>query len=118
MKMMHTISSTPENHMTTSAVAACMAPLLLQPILAGECNLNDDVEFSDDDSGQLLAAAYAAKTAQAIITLMLEEYQYIFSVSMVSLLWLVVCCNANWRASNEKLPKCQLHLLFYVASPE
>ncbi|KAL9675741.1 hypothetical protein QQ045_003947 [Rhodiola kirilowii] len=79
LKMMYTISCTPENHMTPSAVAACMAPLLLQPILAGECNLADDAEFTDDDSAQFLAAAYAARTAQAIITFVLEEYHYIFS---------------------------------------
>lgn len=37
LKMMHTISAhASENRMTPSAVAACMAPLLLHPLLAGE----------------------------------------------------------------------------------
>ncbi|XP_060216118.1 rho GTPase-activating protein 7-like isoform X1 [Lycium barbarum] len=79
LKMMHTISShASENRMTPSAVAACMAPLLLRPLLAGECELEDDFDVSGDNSAQLLAAANAANNAQAIITALLEEYENIF----------------------------------------
>ncbi|XP_062172251.1 rho GTPase-activating protein 7 isoform X2 [Alnus glutinosa] len=79
LKMMHTISShAHENRMTPSAVAACMAPLLLRPLLAGECELEDDFDINGDNSAQLLAAAYAANNAQAIITTLLEEYENIF----------------------------------------
>ncbi|XP_015873668.3 rho GTPase-activating protein 7 [Ziziphus jujuba] len=79
LKMMHTISShSHENRMTPSAVAACMAPLLLRPLLAGECELDDDFDSNGDNSAQLLAAANAANNAQAIITALLEEYESIF----------------------------------------
>ncbi|KAL2507090.1 Rho GTPase-activating protein 7 [Forsythia ovata] len=79
LKMMHTISShTSDNRMTASAVAACMAPLLLRPLLAGECELEDDFDINGDNSAQLLAAANAANNAQAIITTLLEEYENIF----------------------------------------
>lgn len=80
--MMHTVSiHAPENRMTPSAVAACMAPLLLRPLLAGECELEDDFDMNGDSSAQLLAAANAANNAQAIITTLLEEYENIFDVS-------------------------------------
>ncbi|XP_022898333.1 rho GTPase-activating protein 7-like isoform X2 [Olea europaea var. sylvestris] len=79
LKMMHTISShVSENRMTPSAVAACMAPLLLRPLVAGECELEDDFDINGDNSAQLLAAANAANNAQAIITTLLEEYDNIF----------------------------------------
>ncbi|KAK8582159.1 hypothetical protein V6N13_145140 [Hibiscus sabdariffa] len=79
LKMMHTISShSQENRMTPSAVAACMAPLLLRPLLAGECELEDDFDANGDNSAQLLAAANAANNAQAIIATLLEEYENIF----------------------------------------
>ncbi|CAI0548651.1 unnamed protein product [Linum tenue] len=79
LKMMHTVSShSRENRMTPSAVAACMAPLLLRPLLAGECELEDDFDANGDNSAQLLAAANAANNAQAIITTLLEEYDSIF----------------------------------------
>lgn len=79
LKMMHTISShAHENRMTPSAVAACMAPLLLRPLLAGECEVEDDFDINGDNSAQLLAAANAAANAQAIITTLLEEYENIF----------------------------------------
>ncbi|XP_030959458.1 rho GTPase-activating protein 7 isoform X8 [Quercus lobata] len=79
LKMMHTISChAHENRMTPSAVAACMAPLLLRPLLAGECELEDDFDINGDSSAQLLAAANAANNAQAIITTLLEEYDNIF----------------------------------------
>ncbi|KAL9234814.1 hypothetical protein vseg_009640 [Gypsophila vaccaria] len=79
VKMMHTIAShASDNRMTPSAVAACMAPLLLRPLLAGECELDDDFDVNGDNSAQLLAAANAASNAQAIITTLLEEYESIF----------------------------------------
>ncbi|XP_059310414.1 rho GTPase-activating protein 7-like [Lycium ferocissimum] len=79
LKMMHTISShASENRMTPSAVAACMAPLLLRPLLAGECELEADFDVSGDNSAQLLAAANAANNAQAIVAALLEEYENIF----------------------------------------
>ncbi|KAF7120392.1 hypothetical protein RHSIM_Rhsim13G0209000 [Rhododendron simsii] len=79
LKMMHTVSMhASENRMTQSAVAACMAPLLLRPLLAGECELEDDFDTNGDNSAQLLAAANAANNAQAIITTLLEEYDNIF----------------------------------------
>ncbi|XP_028070255.1 rho GTPase-activating protein 7-like [Camellia sinensis] len=55
-----------------------MAPLLLCPLLAGECELEDDFDVNGDNSAQLLAAANAANNAQAIITTLLEEYENIF----------------------------------------
>ncbi|XVF69520.1 hypothetical protein PTKIN_Ptkin11bG0088300 [Pterospermum kingtungense] len=64
--------------MTPSAVAACMAPLLLRLSLAGECELEDDFDVNRDNSAQLLAAANAANNAQAIITTLLQEYGNIF----------------------------------------
>ncbi|KAK1402814.1 Rho GTPase-activating protein 7 [Heracleum sosnowskyi] len=79
LKMMHTVSiHSSENRMTPSAVAACMAPLLLRPLLAGECEMEDDYDMNGDSSAQLLAAANAANNAQAIIATLLEEYENIF----------------------------------------
>lgn len=79
LKMMHTIAShSSANRMTPSAVAACMAPLLLRPLLAGECELDDDFDMNGDNSAQLLAAANAANNAQAIIATLLEEYENVF----------------------------------------
>ncbi|CAN4123192.1 unnamed protein product [Withania somnifera] len=79
LKMMYTVSShESENRMTPSAVAACMAPLILRPLLAGECELEDDFDVNGDNSAQLLAAANAANSAQAIIATLLEEYENIF----------------------------------------
>ncbi|XP_073021814.1 rho GTPase-activating protein 7-like isoform X1 [Primulina eburnea] len=79
LKMMDSISShASENRMTPSAVAACMAPLLLRPLLAGDCELEDDYDINGDNSSQLLAAANAANNAQAIITTLLEEFDNIF----------------------------------------
>lgn len=87
LKMMHTISAHASvNRMVPSAVAACMAPLLLRPLLAGECELEDDYDVNGDDSAQLLAAANAANNAQAIITTLLEEYESIFDVCYQNLL--------------------------------
>ncbi|KAL8240181.1 hypothetical protein R6Q59_013536 [Mikania micrantha] len=84
LKMMDTISlRTSENRMTSSAVAACMAPLLLRPLLAGECELDDDFDDTHDNSAQLLAAANAANNAQAIIATLLEEYDNVFDDNAV-----------------------------------
>nr|XP_043605950.1 rho GTPase-activating protein 7 [Erigeron canadensis] len=98
LKMMHTISAhTYENRMTPSAVAACMAPLLLRPLLAGECELEDDFDNSADNSAQLLAAANAANNAQAIITTLLEEYDNIFDDDAM----LKSCMSADSRMDNS-----------------
>ncbi|CAN8300641.1 unnamed protein product [Cochlearia groenlandica] len=79
LKMMRTISShSHENRMNLSAVAACMAPLLLRPLLAGECDLDDEFDSGEDNSAQLLAAANAANNGQAIIIILLEDYGSIF----------------------------------------
>ncbi|KAI4368646.1 hypothetical protein MLD38_017182 [Melastoma candidum] len=79
LKTMHTIASnSTENRMTASAVAACMAPLLLRPLLAGECELDDEYDTTGDASAQLLAAANAANNAQVIVTTLLEEYENVF----------------------------------------
>ncbi|OEL30956.1 Rho GTPase-activating protein 7 [Dichanthelium oligosanthes] len=80
LRMMHTIAShTAENRMTPSAVAACMAPLLLRPLLAGECEMEDDFDMNSDSAAQLIAAANAANSAQGIVTTLLEEYESIFN---------------------------------------
>ncbi|CAK9857091.1 unnamed protein product [Sphagnum jensenii] len=79
LRMMRAVSlHTAENRMTASAVAACMAPLLLRPLLAGECGLEDDSEVSADNATQLLAATTAANNAQAIVTMLLEDYDSLF----------------------------------------
>lgn len=72
-----------ENRMTISAVAACMAPLLLRPLLAGDCELEDGFDLGGDGSIQLLQAAAAANHAQAIVIILLEEYEKIFNVSIL-----------------------------------
>lgn len=80
--MMQTIASYKnQNRMSTSAVAACMAPLLLRPLLAGECEIETDFDVGGDGSAQLLQAAAAANHAQAIVITLLEEYDKIFGVS-------------------------------------
>uniref|UniRef100_A0A3B6HW18 Rho-GAP domain-containing protein n=3 Tax=Triticum TaxID=4564 RepID=A0A3B6HW18_WHEAT len=79
LKMMYIVAShTMENRMTASAVAACMAPLLLRPLLAGECEMDDVFDMDGDDSAQLLAAANAANSGQGIVATLLEEYEIIF----------------------------------------
>ncbi|EPS62104.1 hypothetical protein M569_12687, partial [Genlisea aurea] len=77
--MMQTIASRKAvNRMSTSAVAACMAPLLLRPLLAGDCDIENDFDVGGDGSVQLLQAAAAANHAQAIVITLLEEYGNIF----------------------------------------
>ncbi|KAK9053477.1 hypothetical protein SSX86_030111 [Deinandra increscens subsp. villosa] len=98
LKMMHTISSHAfENRMNPSAVAACMAPLLLRPLLAGECESEDDFDNNGDNSAQLLAAANAANNAQAIITTLLEEYENVFDDDVM----LKCCMSADSRVENS-----------------
>lgn len=71
------------NRMSTSAVAACMSPLLLRPLLAGDCELGDThMDVAGDGSFQLLQAAAAANHAQAIIITLLDEYDKIFGVNI------------------------------------
>ncbi|KAI3508877.1 hypothetical protein L1887_23897 [Cichorium endivia] len=66
------------NRMSVSAVAACMSPLLLRPLLAGEVDLGKGSEVGGDSSVQLLQAAAAANHAQAIVITLVEEYDKIF----------------------------------------
>ncbi|KAJ9560381.1 hypothetical protein OSB04_005541 [Centaurea solstitialis] len=77
--MMETVADNKSvNRMSVSAVAACMAPLLLRPLLAGECNLETQLSIGDDGSAQLMQAAAAANHAQAIVIMLLEAYDNIF----------------------------------------
>lgn len=79
--MMQIVSSHKSvNRMSCSAVAACMAPLLLRPLLAGECEIENDFDVGGDGSVQLLQAAAAANHAQAIVITLLDEYDKIFGV--------------------------------------
>ncbi|KAK2391585.1 rho GTPase-activating protein REN1 [Trifolium repens] len=83
--MMQTVASQKAvNKMSSSAVAACMAPLLLRPLLAGECEIDNDFDVGGDGSVQLLQAAAAANHAQAIVITLLEEYNSIFGEGSVS----------------------------------
>ncbi|GFP92145.1 rho GTPase-activating protein ren1 [Phtheirospermum japonicum] len=78
MMMQSVASNKAVNRMSISAVAACMAPLLLRPLLAGDCDLDNDSDAAGDGSVQLLRAAAAANHAQAIVITLLEEYDNIF----------------------------------------
>ena len=69
--------------MSLSAVAACMAPLILRPLVAGNCELENGFDSSVNGSLQLLKAAAAANNAQAIVITLLEEYGSIFEVSFI-----------------------------------
>ncbi|CAI0447989.1 unnamed protein product [Linum tenue] len=73
-----------KNRMSNSAVAACMAPLLLRPLLSGDCEIESDFDVGGDGSMQLLQAAAAANHAQAIVITLLEEYDTIFSDGAMS----------------------------------
>ncbi|XXG86526.1 hypothetical protein AAC387_Pa11g1400 [Persea americana] len=80
LKMMRTVVyHKSENLMSTSAVAACMAPVLLRPLLAGECEVENDFNMGGDGSFQLMQAAAAANHAQAIVIILLGEFKTIFS---------------------------------------
>lgn len=79
LKMMQVVASNKnENRMSSSAVAACMAPLLLRPLLHGDCEIENDFDVGGDGSMQLMQAAAAANHAQAIVITLLEEYKTIF----------------------------------------
>ncbi|KAI4339760.1 hypothetical protein MLD38_024668 [Melastoma candidum] len=82
--MRNVASHKADNRMSTSAVAACMAPLLLRPLLAGDCELENDFDVGGDGSLQLMQAAAAANHAQAIVIHLLEEYEKIFGESALS----------------------------------
>jgi RhoGAP domain len=75
-----------ENRMTLQALAACMAPLLLRPLVGGPLvGGRVDGDFSNPangpgDSFQLLQAAAAANSAQNIVIILLEEFDHIFDV--------------------------------------
>lgn len=85
LMMMQTVASNKAvNRMSSSAVAACMAPLLLRPLLAGDCELEHDFDLGGDGSVQLLQAAAAANHAQAIVITLLEEYDNIFGEGSMS----------------------------------
>lgn len=95
--MMQTVASHKAvNRMSISAVAACMAPLLLRPLLAGECELDHDFNVGADGSLQLLQAAAAANHAQAIAITLLEEYESIFGVCF--------CFFPHYLVFNSQLP--------------
>ncbi|KAL6573250.1 hypothetical protein OROHE_001709 [Orobanche hederae] len=84
MMMQSVASHKAVNRMSISAVAACMAPLLLRPLLAGDCDLDNDFDVGGDGSIQLLQAAAAANHAQAIVITLLEEYDNIFGDNAVT----------------------------------
>ncbi|KAG7541624.1 Pleckstrin homology domain [Arabidopsis thaliana x Arabidopsis arenosa] len=85
LMMMQTVASNKTvNRMNTNAVAACMAPLLLRPLLAGDCEIENDFDVGGDGSMQLLQAAAAANHAQAIVITLLEEYESIFGEGSLS----------------------------------
>ncbi|XP_073110401.1 rho GTPase-activating protein 7 [Elaeis guineensis] len=84
LKMMRKVAyHRSENRMSLSALAACMAPLLLRPLLAGDCEFEDDFTMGGDGSIQLLQAAAAANHAQAIVIILLEEYENIFDEDLL-----------------------------------
>ncbi|XVE95204.1 hypothetical protein REPUB_Repub02eG0076100 [Reevesia pubescens] len=84
MMMQIVASNKIENRMSSSAVSACMAPLLLRPLLSGDCEIENDFDVGGDGSIQLLQAAAAANHAQAIVITLLEEYDKIFGEGSVS----------------------------------
>ena len=48
--MMQTVAShKAENQMCTSVVAACMAPLLLRPLMVGDCKIENDFDVGGGD---------------------------------------------------------------------
>ncbi|KAK6940234.1 Ternary complex factor MIP1, leucine-zipper, partial [Dillenia turbinata] len=82
LMMMQTVAAHKAvNRMSLSAVAACMAPLLLRPLLAGDCELENDFDLGGDGSAQLMQAAAAANHAQAIVITLLEDYGKLFGTA-------------------------------------
>ncbi|GAV66818.1 PH domain-containing protein/RhoGAP domain-containing protein/Lzipper-MIP1 domain-containing protein [Cephalotus follicularis] len=84
MMMQSVATHKAENRMSSSAVAACMAPLLLRPLLSGDCEIESDFDVGGDGSIQLLKAAAAANHAQAIVITLLEQYETIFGEGSLS----------------------------------
>ncbi|KAJ4871656.1 Rho GTPase activation protein (RhoGAP) with PH domain [Raphanus sativus] len=84
MMMLVVASNKNVNRMNTNAVAACMAPLLLRPLLHGDCEIENDFDVGGDGSAQLLQAAAAANHAQAIVITLLEDYENIFGEGSLS----------------------------------
>ncbi|KAJ3674148.1 hypothetical protein LUZ60_006140 [Juncus effusus] len=79
LRMMLVVAShKSENRMSLQALAACMAPLLLRPLLVGDLEGDFNQSAAGDNSIQLLQAAAAANHAQAIVTILLEEFDHIF----------------------------------------
>lgn len=84
MMMQAVASHKAENKMSSSAVSACMAPLLLRALFLGECEIENDFDTGgDNDSVQLLQAAAAANHAQVIAITLLDEYDSLFGVSLI-----------------------------------
>ncbi|XP_075077767.1 rho GTPase-activating protein REN1-like isoform X3 [Nicotiana tabacum] len=84
MMMQTVVSHKTKNRMSAPAVAACMAPLLLRPLVAGECEIESDFAMGSDGCVQLIQAAAAANHAQAIVITLLEEYEKLFAEGSVS----------------------------------
>ncbi|KAE8704438.1 hypothetical protein F3Y22_tig00110457pilonHSYRG00215 [Hibiscus syriacus] len=62
-----------------------MVPLLLRPLLSGDCEIEMDFDVGANDSSmQLLQAAAAANHAQAIVITLLEQYDHIFGEGCLS----------------------------------
>ncbi|KAL5080648.1 hypothetical protein RYX36_009069 [Vicia faba] len=55
-----------------------MVPLLLRPLLIGDCKVENDFDVGGDNSIQLLQAVVATNHAQEIVITLLEEYNNIF----------------------------------------
>ncbi|OMP02275.1 protein transport protein SEC31-like isoform 1 [Corchorus olitorius] len=60
------------------SMVACMAPLPLRSLLAGDCEIENDFDVGGDGSLRMLQAAAAANLAQAIVITLLEECDKIF----------------------------------------
>ncbi|KAI9107024.1 hypothetical protein K1719_022552 [Acacia pycnantha] len=85
LMMMQAIAShKAENRMSSPAVAACMAPLLLRALFEGECEIESNFDVGGDGSLQLLQAAAAANHAQVIVITLLDEYDNLFGEAHVS----------------------------------
>ncbi|OEL14119.1 hypothetical protein BAE44_0024862 [Dichanthelium oligosanthes] len=94
LKMMQIVESHKAvNRMSQSALAACMAPLLLRPLLLGECEIDNDFSMTGDGSFQLLQAAAAANHAQAIVIIMMEEFDQIFDARKDLSTEEIECCS-------------------------
>lgn len=106
MMMLVVASNKNVNRMNTNAVAACMAPLLLRPLLHGDCEIENDFDVGGDGSVQLLQAAAAANHAQAIVITLLEEYDSIFGVRFYFYLYVNKHLLCRIIIMMEMLPFC------------